>query len=631
MLEENEHIPLTMAHQLRAFAFRLARLLDAGAVWIAVLTAGTVLLFVIRQKTSPPQQVTRAVPMEELPQPVEKTGADFFAAGDYATAMTCFADSAGQATAEEERLVAMVNRSMAFARLGRMERAMEDLKDADELVMRYPELQQWRDEIRLRLAQLCLLGDRPADAIKHLRGISRADTETLSLKTLACLRSGRPYDAVRGASALISRGITDSAAYINRAIAFAAVDRPELAAADLNRAAAVARQQPVISAAIRTALAVNDAQLALQQQDWSRLVTVCSVEIEHGDGAADLHRLRAVALAALGQQAAARIDWKLAAHLDPSTPEMAAAADTPGTFTTDEMVVPSPRWQDVDSGPFQIELRLVSPAPQSVAEEALGNKGVDRVSQARMLAEAGDAGTAIALLADHLAVVPADRDARVRRVAMLMDMGDLHEALRDLHLLASLDPGSPTIHTLTGLALARLEQQDEAVMSFSQVIRLQPDDPEGYFNRATAYFSQQAWSLAASDFQRALIRGDESAETVAWAAAALARSGQSGMAFRKFLAARETAPDNPLVHRLYVEWLLETDHPAALDELATAIDGCPTDRPLRQLRLERLLREEQFAAALVDARWLQAARPNDRHAATLVRKLETQTSGRLAD
>ncbi|KAB2854326.1 MAG: tetratricopeptide repeat protein, partial [Anaerolineae bacterium] len=91
------------------------------------------------------------------------------------------------------------------------------------------------------------------------------------------------------------------------------------------------------------------------------------------------------------------------------------------------------------------------------------------------------------------------------------------------------------------------EQFDEAIADFGEMIVLEPDDPEGYYQRAVAYNMKGDFAKAIADANAALELDPEEIDFYACRAEANFCMGNFSEAIADFEEAYEAEPDNPYI------------------------------------------------------------------------------------
>jgi cellulose synthase operon protein C len=82
--------------------------------------------------------------------------------------------------------------------------------------------------------------------------------------------------------------------------------------------------------------------------------------------------------------------------------------------------------------------------------------------------------------------------------------GDAERAATLAHAVLLKDAGSVRAHLILGVIAAQRNNWQEAGTHFEAVVRLAPEDPQGYFYLGQAYLYQQKWEAAAKYFGAAL-------------------------------------------------------------------------------------------------------------------------------
>ncbi|KAG8560814.1 hypothetical protein GDO81_015139, partial [Engystomops pustulosus] len=100
-----------------------------------------------------------------------------------------------------------------------------------------------------------------------------------------------------------------------------------------------------------------------------------------------------------------------------------------------------------------------------------------------------------------------DVKVHVNRGLLYLELQDYANALEDFKAVAMKTPGDLKIHQIIGNCHHRLQHYKEAVQAFSQVLHINPQNPEGYIGRGNAYMEyghEEGIKRARSDFVKAL-------------------------------------------------------------------------------------------------------------------------------
>ncbi|XP_077320800.1 tetratricopeptide repeat protein 6 [Lithobates pipiens] len=101
----------------------------------------------------------------------------------------------------------------------------------------------------------------------------------------------------------------------------------------------------------------------------------------------------------------------------------------------------------------------------------------------------------------------ADVKVLVNRGLLYLELHDYANSLEDFKAVARKTPGDIKIHQVIGDCHHRLQQYEEAVQAFNQVLQLNPLSPEGYIGRGNAYMEyghKEGFRYAQMDFVKAL-------------------------------------------------------------------------------------------------------------------------------
>src|ERR1035441_3365168 len=91
---------------------------------------------------------------------------------------------------------------------------------------------------------------------------------------------------------------------------------------------------------------------------------------------------------------------------------------------------------------------------------------------------------------------------------MLLDRGDLDEAVRQLNAAVQKEKNNDTAWYLLAVALARKEAFDQSIQAAREAVRLAPNRPEAHFSLAEPLRMLKNWTDAESEYQRYLQLSD---------------------------------------------------------------------------------------------------------------------------
>ena len=630
--QDNNEIEGGFSRLLGHTSWSVARILDAYAAWIAVGACGALLCAIaVRNSGTPASTVQAPVKNLTLSQgpTLLETGRKFFEAEDFPTAVSCYSDIISDQYSQAEILPALINRAVAYSRLHKFTKTLDDLTRASQLVTAFPEFNNWQFDINVRIAKtMCLAGDDES-AIAVLNKLATAPnkpTTVLTLRATALANKLDLHGAVRDLSRILNTNPT-AAAYINRAAALHSLQNYSLALADTKRASELLIGDDKQAAEeLRSYTAVNHCLSLHAAGMYGETISVTTELLNDGIAVSQMHLIRAAALRSLGNEDEAEIDERLATTVEDKTPSELPASE-PKNPASEAALGDSklPKCHVVNDGEFAIALQIVSNLPTEIPEqESLQIDGLIEVAMSRV--SESDPGDAVAILERHLSFFPKDGEARIRRVAILLDMNDLTEATRDLDILIEANDQDLTVHSLRGLTYSRRSDFDAAIESFSSAIRLSENDPLGYFNRGTVYFSKGEWNLAASDFQRAIHHGDGSSTTHSWLGRALAKNRQFAEAIVSHDLAIAKTPSASAYKSRGLTHLESGASEKALADFTASLDASPNDTSVLGLRTRLLLESERYEDALSDAKSLADLQRGDQTAINLVQRLEAQVA-----
>jgi Flp pilus assembly protein TadD len=138
----------------------------------------------------------------------------------------------------------------------------------------------------------------------------------------------------------------------------------------------------------------------------------------------------------------------------------------------------------------------------------LHNQYPENESYLRLLAKAqtmagNNAGASVSLTRLIDLNVP-DPELLVERAECYKKTGETERAISDIEKYLSLYPGSKKALSLAGKIESAAGDNMKALSYFSDNVRLHPNDPECYIDRANSYFVSRSWNWAAQDYSMSL-------------------------------------------------------------------------------------------------------------------------------
>jgi tetratricopeptide (TPR) repeat protein len=98
----------------------------------------------------------------------------------------------------------------------------------------------------------------------------------------------------------------------------------------------------------------------------------------------------------------------------------------------------------------------------------------------------------------------ADAELMVLRAECYRKSGETEKAMSDIRKYLEIYPENETALSLAGKFTANLGDNIQALEYFSKNLKLHPNDPECYIDRANSYFISKSWDLAISDYSMSL-------------------------------------------------------------------------------------------------------------------------------
>jgi tetratricopeptide (TPR) repeat protein len=119
--------------------------------------------------------------------------------------------------------------------------------------------------------------------------------------------------------------------------------------------------------------------------------------------------------------------------------------------------------------------------------------------------KAGRNELAVKLLGEYLNRYPQMEDARRYLALALADLGHKAEALHQLNMALAESPQDIQLLLAKGRVLAGLERRPEAIATFTQVIKVDPHNPEAYKERGDNRAQEGDFDAALQDLNRAAL------------------------------------------------------------------------------------------------------------------------------
>ncbi|HEY1717154.1 MAG TPA: tetratricopeptide repeat protein, partial [Verrucomicrobiae bacterium] len=146
---------------------------------------------------------------------------------------------------------------------------------------------------------------------------------------------------------------------------------------------------------------------------------------------------------------------------------------------------------------------------------------------------------------------------------MLMEKGQLEEAITDFDKSLEINPNFNEPHNNLGDALIRIGQTNEAVIHFKKAVELDPTSAASYYNLGVAWLEMQLNGDAIIQFQKALEFDPRFDKAYNNLGVALMRTGHPGEAMTNFQKAIEVNPEFADPHNNLANLLVEQNR---LDE-----------------------------------------------------------------
>ena len=98
----------------------------------------------------------------------------------------------------------------------------------------------------------------------------------------------------------------------------------------------------------------------------------------------------------------------------------------------------------------------------------------------------------------------ADAELLILRAECYQKTGETDKALNDINKYLEFYPENRTAISMAGKIEAKSGDNLKAIEYFSQNLKLHPNDPECYIDRANSYFLSKSWDMAISDYSMSL-------------------------------------------------------------------------------------------------------------------------------
>jgi len=132
-----------------------------------------------------------------------------------------------------------------------------------------------------------------------------------------------------------------------------------------------------------------------------------------------------------------------------------------------------------------------------------GNEKYLRLT-AKAQAGASDPAGASATYTELLNSGVADAELLMMRAECYRKTGETNKALDDIKRYLEIYPENRSALSLAGKVEARSGDNLQAIQYFSENLKIHPNDPECYVDRADAYFVSKSWNMAINDYSMSL-------------------------------------------------------------------------------------------------------------------------------
>lgn len=471
--------------------------------------------------------------------------------------------------------------------MGNMEAASNDISLALQRIEATSDGREWQPSLWYLKTQVDFLTYRSLPRVfEELVRYEGFAARAYALRANWRLRDGDSMGAIADCSRVIIRN-DSSEAFLNRAVAFSMAGRLDSAENDLKAAVERIKKLPSTERGdLQQTIDINTCFLLFRNKQFQDALALVQRLIEDKVIDHELLVLRAEALSRLGYTAEAEVAFKKVTEL---TEAGVVAEQGAATF----------QFRASPLGAFSVSIQLPGSAFRHVTQTS--EAGSDVVEESIQLVRNGDQGSAVALLESHLEAWPTDTDARTKRAAICLDLGDLEEAESELDILLAESQPSQQAYSLKGLTAMRLGAFRAAIDSFSVLIRHSPSDSTGYLNRGIAFFANKQWQLASEDFERALEKGETSADLFCWYGRTLSQTGQHAEASHWLGMAVREDPSSAKVLQYRAKALIAANEDAeALSDLNVAVQIEPGNTSIRLMRAKLFIQAKRYAEAMED-------------------------------
>lgn len=142
------------------------------------------------------------------------------------------------------------------------------------------------------------------------------------------------------------------------------------------------------------------------------------------------------------------------------------------------------------------------------AVSGLASSGPGREKYLRVLARAqdnsGNAAGASATYTEMLKMGIADPELLIRRAECLRKTGETDKAMADVEKYLGIYPEDKNAISMAGKVAAQSGDNIKAMEYYSENLRLHPNDPQCYIDRANSYFVSKSWEWAIKDYSMSL-------------------------------------------------------------------------------------------------------------------------------
>jgi len=386
---------------------------------------------------------------------------------------------------------------------GRWDRALNDLKQAKELLGNRPEAPRVALELGLLYYSLGEFQEAAHEYYEVIKAAPQGVYAPAAWLNLANIdaESGQTDAARRTYNKLLVSDSHDRSARLSRAFLFLRLNQPAAALDDL-RVLVKGEESPARRAEVLTAAAMANLLLGRGHE-------AANLALQAAQAQPSLSHERLLQRSLL---AASRYD-----QLQLSRPEEVLLLPAPGALLSADLRIAAdelaPRTRQSDANAYRAACNravMLSALGEHRSAREAANRALAiaplspevRLIRARVLHRAADRKGARQEIDAGLLLSPKDPGLLELQGVLLAEAGDLAEGLALLDRAISLSPNPFNLFHRAAVRVARNHDQD-AVLDWSQALQLDPELPQAYLGRARSYVRLLKWDRALADLELA--------------------------------------------------------------------------------------------------------------------------------